>query len=114
MLRIANISATVRAAELLDQQRVIFRPRDPGDAFALTFISSFVDERGSIVAGFVPGYTADSVSPMNLSDMWALGQPSGAPEFLFMPKFRWRADERYLIDVASEAFDLFSIGPKGP
>ena len=43
--------------------------------------------------------------------MWALAQPIGAPQFYFMPQFDWRADERYLVDLASEAFDLFSIGP---
>lgn len=111
MLRIVNISCTGRAAELLDRHGVMFTPRHPGEAFALTFTSSFVEADGTPVAGFKPGYSADSVSPTNLSDMWALALPAGAPEFLFMPKFRWRAEESYVIDIASERFELFSIGP---
>lgn len=113
MLRITNISATDRAAELLDRHRVVFKPRNPGDAFALIFISSFVQTDGAPVAGFSPGYTIDSVAPVNLSDMWGLAQPAGAPEFLFMPRFRWRADEAYVLDVASKTFELFSVEPIG-
>lgn len=111
MLRIANISITERAAELLDRHRVLFKPRDSGDAFALTYISSFTNADGSGVEGFSPGYTPDSVSPVALGDMWALAQPSGASEFLFMPRFVWSASEFYGIDIASEVFQLFSIGP---
>lgn len=111
MQRITNISATVRAAEILDRHVVMFTPRVIGDAFALTFVSSFVEPDGTTVVGFRPCYSADSVSPHSLNAMWALAQPKGAPEFLFMPKFDWRDDELYLVDVASEAFGLLSIGP---
>lgn len=112
MLRITNISATKRAAELLDRHRAMFGPRVVGEVFGLSFISSFVERDGSNVAGFSPGYYVDSISPMNLGPMWALAQPTGAPEFLFMPRFEWQAGERYVVDVASEAFELFSITPE--
>lgn len=111
MLRMTNISATTRAAELLDRHRAMFSPRDVGEVFGLSFISSFLERDGSEVAGFKPGYGVDSVSPINLGPMWALAQPTGAPEFLFMPRFEWQASEHYVVDVASEAFELFSITP---
>lgn len=111
MIRIANISITKRAAELLDCHRVLFKPRDPGDVFALTYMSSFTNADGTSVAGFAPGYTPDSIAPVALSDIWALAQPLGAPEFLFMPRFVWSASALYGIDIASEVFQLFSIEP---
>jgi hypothetical protein len=111
MLRINNISSTGRAAELLDRHFVVFKPRRPDDVFALTYISRFVEKDGTTVAGFRPGYTVDSVSPAGLGEMWALAQPFRTPEFLFMPRFKWRADAKYLIDVASETFELFSVEP---
>jgi hypothetical protein len=40
-----------------------------------------------------------------------LAAPSDGPEFYFIPKFAWRADELYMVDLASETFETFSIGP---
>ncbi|MET3896739.1 hypothetical protein ABIB57_000663 [Devosia sp. UYZn731] len=111
MLRINNIGVTERAALVLRKQRDGFVPRDPGDVFALAYMSRFVNSDGTTVAGFVPGYGRHSVSPAGRGDMWLLAQPFGAPEFLFMPRFTWSADERYVIDVASEQYELLSIGP---
>jgi hypothetical protein len=42
-----------------------------------------------------------------------MAQPLDGPDFLFMPKFTWRAEGHYLIDLVSPAFELFSIGPEG-
>jgi hypothetical protein len=111
MLRITNIAITERAAEVLDRLRVTFRPQQPGDVFALAYLSSFTEVDGTSVAGFRPGYIVHSLSPTGLATMYALAQPPGAPEFYFMPKFDWRADEQYLIDLASEKLETFSIGP---
>jgi hypothetical protein len=33
------------------------------------------------------------------------------PDFLFMPRFKWRSNEDYIVEVASEKFATFSIGP---
>ena len=75
------------------------------------YVSSFVNPDGTTVEGFRPGYMVDSVSPDGLSDAWALAQLLDGPDFLFMPKFKWRADARYVVDKASPTFALFSIGP---
>lgn len=111
MLRITNISVTDRAVPILLSEWEGFTPRVVGEVFGLAYMSSFTNADGTPVAGFSPGYSRHSVSPENLSDMWALAIPSNGPQFLFMPKFIWSANERYAIDVASEAYQLLSIGP---
>jgi hypothetical protein len=111
MIRITNISVTERALPVLRKQRERFRPRDPGDVFALAYMSSFTNPDGSSVAGFSPGYMRHSVSPKERGEMWALAQPLDGVDFLFMPKFKWSADDQYIIDLVSEKFELFSIEP---
>ena len=111
MLRITNISISDRAAEVLDRLWVTFRPQQPGDVFALAYMSSFTEANGSTVDGFRPGYAAYSMAPDRLASVWLIAQPAGAPQFYFMPKFDWSADEHYRVDLASEAFETFSIGP---
>ena len=111
MQRITNISVTERAALILRKHHELFKPRAPGDDFALAYISSFVNRDGSAVEGFRPGYFRHSLSPEGRDSIWVLAQPPQGPDFYFMPKFKWHADEHYIIDVASEPFDLLSIGP---
>jgi hypothetical protein len=111
LLRITNISISDRAAEVLDRLRVMFRPQEPGDVFALAYMSSFTEADGTTVNGFRPGYTVHSLAPEGLASSYVLAQPAGAPQFYFMPKFDWSADEQYLIDLASERFEMFSIAP---
>lgn len=113
MLRITNISITDAAGEVLRRERARFRPRRDGEVFGLLYMSSFVNPDGTTVAGFVPGYMVASVAPNGSSDAWARVQLLDGPDFVFMPKFRWSIDEDYLIDLASPAFGLFSIGPVG-
>ncbi|WP_186767171.1 hypothetical protein [Devosia ginsengisoli] len=55
MLRITNISISDRAAEVVDRLWVTFRPQEPGDVFALAYMSSFTEADGSTVDGFTPG-----------------------------------------------------------
>lgn len=55
--------------------------------------------------------TACSLAPDGLTNVWLIAPPAGAPQFYFMPKFDWSADEHYHVDLASEAFETFSIGP---
>ena len=54
--------------------------------------------------GFRPGYTVHSLAPESLGGIWALAQPTGGPQFYFMPKFDWSADEHYHVDLATEAY----------
>ena len=110
MQPITNISIADRAAPILRRQYALFQPRERGDVFALAYISSFLNSDGTVVAGFQPGYMRHSLSPARRGDMWMLAEPAGAPRFYFMPKFKWSADEHYLIDVASEVFELLPIG----
>lgn len=111
MLRITNFSVSDRAAEVLDRLWVTFRPQEPGDVFALGYMSSFTEADGTTVDGFRLGYTACSLAPDGLTNVWLIAPPAGAPQFYFMPKFDWSADEHYHVDLASEAFETFSIGP---
>ena len=65
------------------------------------------------MADFRPGYSTHSQSPEGLGDYWAMAQLIDGPDFLFMPKFRWDSLEEYVVDIASEKFATFSIGPAG-
>lgn len=112
MQRITNISITGPALLVLRERHARFRPRCEGETFGMYFMSSFVNPDGSTVRGFRPGYSISSVPAEGLGDHWAMAQPPDGPDFLFMPKFTWRAEERYLIDLVSPAFELFSIGPE--
>jgi hypothetical protein len=111
MIVIENISLTEQAAPVLRRQTKGFRPYEPGDVFGLVYTSSFTNADGTTVDGFRPGYSTYSVSPQGRSNVWALARPSGGPEFLFMSRFIWSADEHYVIDLASEKYELFSTGP---
>jgi hypothetical protein len=113
MLLITNISVASVASKVLRQQRAKFRPRQPGDVLALLYTSSFTNPDGTTVAGFRPGYMVVSHSPVGLADHWVRARLSDGSDFLFMPKFRWVADEHYVVDMASEVFALFSIEPAG-
>jgi hypothetical protein len=111
MHRITNIWATDEAYALLKAERARFRPRREGEVFALIYWSSYTEPDGTAVADFVPGYSRHSESPHGLSDHWAMAQLIDGPDFLFMPRFKWRSDEDYVVAVASEKFATFSIGP---
>ena len=51
--------------------------------------------------------------PMELDDHWAMAQLIDGPDFLFMPRFEWCSDAEHIVDVASQRFATFSIGPAG-
>ena len=111
MFRITNIWATDRAYEMLRKERARFRPRRPGEVFAMLYWSKYTGPDGATVRGFRPGYSTHSESPNGLDDCWAMAQLIDGPDFLFIPKFVWKSDEEYVVDVASEKFATFSIGP---
>lgn len=111
MLVATNISTTPRGARELARQRAAFRPRYPGEVMGFSYLVSATEPDGTTSPGFVPGYFRDSISAENLSDSWVCAQLSDGTEIYFMPRFNWRADEQYVLDVASEEFETFSIGP---
>lgn len=110
MQHIHNISITARARPLLRRELGASRPRQ-GDVTALVHISTFTNADGTTVQGFEPGYMVGPVSDGHFGKVWALARLRDGTAFLFMPKFTWRAEENYLVDLASETFALFSIGP---
>ncbi|WP_375449558.1 hypothetical protein [uncultured Devosia sp.] len=44
-----------RAAEILDKERVPFKPRNSGDVFAPIYMSNYVEPDGTPASGFQPG-----------------------------------------------------------
>lgn len=106
MLLIANISLAKRAEADFHRERLAFRP-DPGEVFALVWVSSYVGADGSAVPGFEPGYMCGPLYAKGLVSPWALAQLSDGSHFYFMPRFTWHANERYIVDKQGE---LFSIG----
>lgn len=113
MIRVSNIWASDEAYTLLWRERARFKPRRAGEIFAMLYWSGFTEPDGTTVKGFRPGYSVHSQAPNGLGDHWAMAQLIDGPDFLFMPKFAWRSDEDYLVEVASEMFATFSIGPAG-
>jgi hypothetical protein len=110
MLLITNISITEKAAITLDVLKATVEPL-PGEIFALYYMVSFVEADGTTVEGFRPGYTAGSWKYRD-APMWALARFASGMEFHFMPRFIWRLDEHYSVDLLSERHAIFSIGPR--
>lgn len=113
MLLITKISVTERANPLLFSEWTHFRPRHPGEVFGMAYTSSLINADGTTPPEFRPGYSRHSVDPDGLTDIWARAVPSNGPEFLFIPKFIWSPNVHYIIDIASERYELLSIGPAG-
>jgi hypothetical protein len=113
VLRITNIAITPAAHRILREERACFEPRREGDVFGLVYMFMFTDPDGTPVAGFRPGYSVESVSPVDEGDHWAMAQLIDGPDFVFLPRFEWNPTEQYIVDVASSAFRLFSIVPAG-
>ena len=113
MVRITNIWATDEAYALLRKERARFRPRREGEVFAMIYLASYTEPDGTPVKDFRPGYSRHSQSPAELGDHWAMAQLIDGPDFLFMPKFRWDSLEEYVVEIASEKYATFSIGPMG-
>jgi len=113
MLLVTKISVAERARPLLLSEWARFRPRHPGEVFGMAYTSSLTNADGTTPLDFRPGYSRHSVDPEGLSDIWARAVPTNGPEFLFMPKFIWAPNAQYIIDIASERYELLSIGPPG-
>ena len=110
MIRITNIWATDSAYKVLRERRAKFKPRGD-DVFALTYMSSFTNRDGTTVEGFRPGYAISPWPLEYISPNWAVVQLPGGTEFHLMPRFKWSARERYIMDLVSPSLELFSIAP---
>jgi hypothetical protein len=110
MQRITNVSLTDRARELLRRRLAKFRPRAPDrDLFALVYTSTFTNRDGTTVEGFVPGYAPVPWPAENAGPDCVAAHPIDGPDFIIVPPFKWRADDHYVVDVASDVFPTLSI-----
>jgi hypothetical protein len=107
VLHISNISLTARAAPDFHRKRRAFRA-ESGEVFALVWVSKYTIASGKPAPGFEPGYMCGPLYADGLSDAWLLATLSDGAQFYFMPRSRWDAGRRYLID--KQGF-LFSITP---
>ena len=109
MIIIKNISLAERAAPDFHQKRLAFRA-DPGEVFALVWVSSYVNAEGVTLPGFEPGYMCGPLYSEGLAPPWTLAQLPDGSQFHFMPRFTWNAQAHYVVDKLGF---LFSIGPAG-
>ncbi len=107
MMFITNISLAKQAESEFHRKRLAFKAR-AGEVFALVWVSRYVNADGTAVAGFKPGYMCGPLYSDGLGSHWALAQLPDGSQFHFMPRFKWSARERYVVD--KQGF-LFSIGP---
>lgn len=107
MILIQNISLSKRAADEFHRKRLAFRPRS-GEVFALVWVTSFRDASGMTVPGFEPGYMCGPLYEEGLTSPWAVAQLPDGSQFHFMPRFKWSAEEQYLVDKPGA---LFSVAP---
>ncbi|WP_224701723.1 hypothetical protein [Devosia aquimaris] len=105
MILITNISLTERAAPHFRRKRLAFRA-DPGEVFALVWVSNHADADGTPVPGFEPGYMCGPVYSQGLASPWALAQLPDGSQFYFMPRFTWSAQEHYLVDRQGTLFSI--------
>ena len=105
---IDNITITERAWAIFRREQARHQSNPPL-SIALYYMPAFTNADGSKVEGFSPGYTIDFVAQPPPGERWITAKLPDGTAFQFMPKFIWRADERYVIDQAS-AYTL-SIEP---
>lgn len=109
MPRVTNLSITERAAMRLDVERIVRTRAEPDDVFTLWYIASFTEPDGTTVAGFRPGYKAGYARAGDVRGDWVRARFASGMELCFWPRFGWDADAHYVLDVASERHQIFSI-----
>lgn len=107
MLVIENITLTDRAASEFHRQRPALKA-EPGEVFALVWVSSHTRPGGTTVPGFKPGYMCGPLFSRDLASPWALAKLPDGSRFYFMPRFEWQPDGHYVVDKRGA---LFSVGP---
>jgi hypothetical protein len=110
MRTIENISITARARTALSREFAKASPR-AGEVTAMVYVTTFTNPDGTTVSGFVPCYMVGPVAGGSFGDMWAVAHLPALAPLIFMPNFEWHADERYVVDLASPTYALFTIGP---
>ena len=109
MLQVENIVVSDRAWAIFRRERAR-HTSTVKLSIALYYMPAFTNADGTTVDGFAPGYTIDFAGQAPVGDAWISARLPDGTLFQFMPRFAWRADERYVVDQAS-AYTL-SIGPR--
>lgn len=104
---VTNVAVTDRAAAIFASE-VKKRPPGSREVLVLHFMPSFSNADGRPVDGFSPGYTIDYAADRDFGPLWLMARLPDGTAFRFMPKFKWSAGRRYILDQAS-AYTL-SIG----
>lgn len=111
MLPITNVSITERAAIALDVRKTLAR-LGPDDIFALVFVSNFTNPDGTMVEGFVPGYSS-AVTKWNDGDGCVLVRLPSGMEFYVIPRprtgYELSPDASYAIDLIEPRHGTFTI-----
>lgn len=105
MIRMTNISLSERASADFHRARRNFKA-DPGEVFALLWVSSYTNADGTAVPGFEPAYMCGPLYLEGLASPWALAQIPDGSQFYFMPRFEWSDQEHYLIDKRGQLFSV--------
>jgi hypothetical protein len=107
-----NIVIADAARRVLERSKSNFQPA-PGSVFALCYEPAFINRDGTTVEGFVPGYAVVSWPNDHIGPGWLLVLLARGIEFYLMPRFKWRATETYVMDLASAEYETFSIASIG-
>jgi len=110
MAAITNIALTGTASRAIGQH-VSRISLTPDEVFAVYYAASFTNKDGTPVDGFLPGYMVGPWPSKLLSPKWLVVRLGGR-EFNLMPRFEWNASDKYLMDLISEPYGLFSIQPQ--
>ncbi len=105
----SNTQITDRALALL-RREIAATKIGPGETVALVYFSEYVDRDRKTLDGFRPGYGAMAWRADQMHD-WRVAQLPDGTTLPFFARFKMATDTRYSIDIASDAFGLFSIDP---
>ena len=109
MNRTAAIEFVGTAREaLLAQLKHSARVHD--DELMLAYMPRFVNSDGTVVRGFVPGYTPIPLGRNRIADSYVRGEPMGGPAFYFMPRHRGEPAESYQVALTGFTFQITPAG----
>ena len=77
-----------------------------GEVLMLAYMPSFVNSDGSVVDGFVPGYTPIPLSTEKIARTYVLGEATGGPSFYFLPKHAGDAADLYIAELTGFTFQI--------
>jgi hypothetical protein len=108
LLTITNITITDHAAEVYDLELLRHQVK-ADEVVELGRMVAATDRDGVTLEGFLPGYALGPKRRKDVGPGDVLAVLPNGMQFYFWPRFEWGPDERYVVDIASEAFRLFSI-----